>query len=329
MNVGFVKAWGKSAQRAVRVAGSHIRTASPEILLVAGVVGVIASTVMACVATKKAVDIISDHNINRDRMKDDYVTVDEDGNPIDDENKELDEVSRTDIWKLYGRTGMLLVKTYAIPVALGTASIICIFSSHGIMRRRNAGLLVAYSALEKGFDEYRNKVRDLIGEEQEREIAYGIVNGETRHTYIGDDGNEVTVVNNGPISNGLLSPYARYFDAYAIYGWKGDVAEDTALDGAIGYANQRLYAKDGQVITLNEILRDIGYSEDTSGASAGWAVGITDDIEITKYKCFRQIEENGMTTTIPTTIIDFNCIPDIKMYIDRSEDLCKQKVCLT
>ena len=51
-----------AAKRTAHKVGLKVKKYSPEILVVAGIAGVITSTVMACKATVKATSIIEEHN---------------------------------------------------------------------------------------------------------------------------------------------------------------------------------------------------------------------------------------------------------------------------
>ena len=320
----------RTAKFTARAIGKRIGKASPEILLTIGIGGVIVGTVMACVASRKLTDILDEHNACRDELEEDgLVTVDENGEPAEDEEETVSSVNKRALWHLYLHTGVKVLRLYAPSVGIVLAAIACILGSHGIMKRRNTALLVAYSALERGFGEYRTRVRQAIGEEAEDRLRFGITEKEIEDHYIDENGEEVNVVKTAPVFNiSECSPYARYFDAYSVDGWQGDSAETCLLDGMENYYNQRLYANDGQVVILNNLLHDLGYCEDMAGASAGWAVGVSDEdgIKIRRIKGYREINEDGMTQIIPTTILDFNCLPDVRRYLDRADVLSKQVV---
>src|SRR5690606_16390970 len=70
-----------------------------------------------------------------------------------------------DLARAYVKGGLRILKLYGPTLAVGSASVICVISAQGIMHSRNAALAVAYTALEKGFNEYRKRVADHIGEE--------------------------------------------------------------------------------------------------------------------------------------------------------------------
>lgn len=331
MQINFIKNFALAGRRVAGVVGHNLKQASPEILLVAGIVGVVASTVMACKATKEASDILEEHNNERDALTEpvseeaelvEQLAISEDEKTEGDISTtvtgEVVVVDRKALMKTYCKTGVRFIRLYGPAVVLGAASIACIFASHGIMRKRNAGLLAAYSVVENGFSEYRSRVRDILGEEAEERLRLGIEDHEIEETSVDDEGNETSVVRNAPVFNlSNCSPYARYFDQYSVSGWQGDEIEEMFLDGHEQFANDR-YNAYGYVM-LNSVYHDLGYEETSDGQLVGWAKGSGGDDRVIfeRHKGYRWVEIDGMRKLIPTTIIDFNVDGDVHKAIDR------------
>jgi hypothetical protein len=130
---------------------------SPSILFVGGVVGVVATAVMASRATLKLEEVLEesqrDHDLARTLKHRDY--------PESDRKK--------DHAYIYIRTVVKVGKLYAPAVALGTVSVCALTGSHIILSRRNVALTAAYSALDKGFREYRERVVSDLGQEKDSE----------------------------------------------------------------------------------------------------------------------------------------------------------------
>ena len=140
---------------------------SPEILVVAGVVGTVASAVMACHATTKLDSVL-------EKSKKDVDAIHKCA-----ENEELAaEYSKDDAKKdlaiVYVQAGVKVAKLYAPAVALGTLSIASIVASHDILKKRNVALAAAYATVDKTFKEYRNRVVERFGAEVDKEIRYNI-----------------------------------------------------------------------------------------------------------------------------------------------------------
>ena len=124
---------------------------SPEILVVAGVVGTVASAVMACHATTKLDSVL-------EKSKKDIDAIHKCA-----ENEELAaEYSKDDAKKdltiVYVQAGVKVAKLYAPAVALGTLSIASIVASHNILKKRNVALAAAYATVDKTFKEYRKNI---------------------------------------------------------------------------------------------------------------------------------------------------------------------------
>lgn len=65
-------------------------------------------------------------------------------------------------------------KEYAPAMAVGTASLICIFGANLLSRRQQASLISAYAALDQAFMEYRGKVISLAGAETDNAVMNSI-----------------------------------------------------------------------------------------------------------------------------------------------------------
>ena len=157
----------KKAGMAATRTGMKLRKHSPEILIVAGVVGTVVSAVMACKATTK-VSVIMDsakeqintiHNFAADETKADIYS---------------EEDAKKDLTIVYVQTGVKLLKLYGPSVALGMLSIGSILASNHIQRQRNVALAAAYAAVDTGFKEYRSRVVEKFGDEVDKQLRYNI-----------------------------------------------------------------------------------------------------------------------------------------------------------
>ena len=63
---------------------------------------------------------------------------------------------------------------YAPAIAVGTASLICIFGANLLSRRQQASIISAYAALDQAFREYRGKVLSLAGVETDHAVMNSI-----------------------------------------------------------------------------------------------------------------------------------------------------------
>ena len=162
---------------------------SPEILIVAGAIGTVATVVMACKATLKVNDILDEAKTNVDKI---HECVENEKTTKDGELY-TQEVANQDLLIVYAQTGWKFVKLYGPAVALGVASMGCMIGSNVILRKRNIALAAAYTAVETGFKEYRGRVVDRFGKDMDRELLYNIKAKEIEETVTDEEGNETVV----------------------------------------------------------------------------------------------------------------------------------------
>jgi hypothetical protein len=118
-----------------------LKRSSPTILSCVGAIGVVATAVSAFKAATEASKICQE---------------------FEDEPSKYEYVRAT--WKSYIPT-----------VAIGAATIVCIFGANTLNKRQQASLASAYILLDNTFKEYRNKVKELSGEETDISAQKAIV----------------------------------------------------------------------------------------------------------------------------------------------------------
>ena len=250
----MVKVYNKSEMK--------VRKYSPEILAGVGVVGVIASTVMACKATTKLNDILAESKEQLEQIK----TVAVDPAYAD---KYTEDDAKKDTTITYVQTGVKIAKLYAPSVILCTSSLGCLLASNNILKKRNAALSAAYMTVDKSFKEYRRRVAERFGDEVEKEIRYNIKAKEI--VTVDEEGNEVkeTVkVMEGADNPTTYSDYARFFDE-SCPAWQNDPEYNlTFLRAQQQYANDLLKAQ-GRLF-LNDVYKMLGIDITKAGQVVGW-----------------------------------------------------------
>lgn len=244
--------------------GLKIKKYSPEILVVTGVVGTVATTVLACKATLKVNEVL-------ETPKEEIVKINEAAeNGCTPSGKEYtQEDKKNDLRIVYTQTAVELIKLYGPTVLLGAASIGCILASANIVRKRNAALAAAYTTIDNSFKEYRGRVIERFGKDLDRELRYNIKTEEIEERVVDEDGNEKTVTKTvevlGPTG---YSAYSIVFDD-GNTGWDPD-PELTKffLVQQQNYANDRLKAR-GHLF-LNEVYDMLGAPRTKAGAQVGW-----------------------------------------------------------
>lgn len=245
--------------------GFKFKKHSPEILVGAGVVGVVASTVMACKATTKLDDVLAETKDTVDKIHD----VTEHPEKIPEGKEYTVEDSKKDLTIVYTQAGVKLVKLYGPAVVLGTVSIAAIIGGHHILRKRNIALAAAYTAVDKGFKEYRGRVLERFGEEVDRELRYNIKAKEIEKTVTDANGKETVVKETVDVADpNLTSDYARFFDD-GCTGWTKDPEFNLMfLKDQQRYAND-LFKSKGHLF-LNEVYDMLGIPRTQAGQVVGW-----------------------------------------------------------
>lgn len=261
-----------AATRAFHKVGFEAKKHSPEILVVAGVVGTVVSAVMACKATTKLHNVLDDTKEKIDMFHQGV----EDGQVQSEVNGNIVVVDYTqedctrDIAVTYAQTGLKLAKLYAPAVLLGAASITSILAGHNILHKRNAALVAAYTAVDTGFKQYRGRVIERFGEKLDKELLYNVKSEEVEETVIDENGKETTVKKTVEVADPLaaMSPYTICFDETCT-GWVRDAERNKFfLLRQQDYANELLKSKG--YLFLNDVYAMVGAQPTEAGQIVGW-----------------------------------------------------------
>ena len=296
--------------------GFKLKKHSPEILVVAGVIGTVTSAVMACKATLKVNDVI-------DETKETIETIHDcigKGLKTADGEEYTQEVANKDLTIVYIQTGWKFAKLYGPAVLLGVASIGCMVGSNKILRKRNIALGAAFTAMDKSFKEYRGRVIEKFGKDLDRELRFNTKAKQIEETVVDENGKESTVTKTVEIvdPNVTHSIYSVVF-CEGNTGWtKNAELNKVFLLQQQNYANDKLRLNG--VLTLNEVYDMIGAPRTAYGQLAGWVY--TEDSSVgdnfVDFGIFDINSEkkcdfiNGIERSI---ILDFNCIGNILDYI--------------
>ena len=252
-----------NAKRTFSMAGLKLKKHSPEILIVAGVVGTVASAVMACKATTKLSDIIEESKDSVEQIH--YATK----HPEELSEEYTEDDSKKDLAIVYTQTAIKVAKLYAPAVALGTLSITAVITSNNILRKRNVALAAAYTAVDKSFKEYRNRVVERFGKDVDHELRYNIKAKEIEEKTTNEDGTDIVekkTVNVAAIDG--YSDYAKFFDEYCS-AWSKDPEKNLFfLKRQQDYANEVLKAKG--YLFLNDVYEMLGIPRTKAGQCVGW-----------------------------------------------------------
>lgn len=262
----------KNITRLFNKVGLKARKHSPEILVVAGVIGTVASAVMACKATTKVSGIIDEAKDEIEKVH----TVMKDESYAD---KYTESDGKKDLTIIYAQTGLKLVKLYAPSVILGVLSLGSILASNNILRKRNVALAAAYATIDNSFKDYRKRVVERFGAEVDKQLKYNIKAKEIEETVVDENGDEKKIKKCSNVLNPSdISGYARFFEQYTVND-KGESVPNPYWDpcneynimflkAQERYANDLLRAKG--IVFLNEVYEMLGLPKTKAGQVVGW-----------------------------------------------------------
>lgn len=247
--------------------GLQLRKHSPEILIGVGIVGTVVSTVLACKATLKVEEVTSEAKKKIEKIH----TATETGVTEIGETYSKED-SKKDLTIVYTRTALDLAKLYAPSVVLGAASVGCMLASHNIVSKRNMALAAAYTAVDKGFKEYRGRVVERFGDQLDKELRYNIKSKEIEVKEVDENGEEKTVKKTVDVMESDYKPeysdFARIYDC-GCTGWTKSPEQNLFfLRQQQQWANELL--KSRGYVFLNEVYESLGFAKTQIGQAYGW-----------------------------------------------------------
>ena len=309
----------KTLRKSFKKAQLTVRKHSPEILMVAGVIGTVAGAVMACKETLELGDVLDECKQEKMELEEQYAMCEE----------YSEDALKKDQVKLTIKQAAKIVKLYAPSVIMEVTSIGVIFASNDIMRKRNASMAAAYATLNSMYKRYRQNVIESYGEEVDKDMRFGVKHEKV--TEIDEDGNKVKIdarivdLDNTALA---ISDYSRFFQM----GCKGFDASSGRynllyLKGIQAMFNNKLIA-DGYVM-LNDVYRELGFDTIPEGWSIGWVYDeenpIGDNyIDFGLYEA-RNKNQRAVNDWEPVILMDFNV--DGNLYEDpKLYSLLKKKM---
>ena len=252
----------KKASSALGKVNIKLRKHSPELLIAAGVVGTVVSTVLACKATTKLSTIL-------DESKGNIETIHKCENDKEMEERYSQEDAKKDLAIVYIQTGVKIAKLYAPAVVLGTISIAGIVASNNILRKRNVALAAAYATVDKSFKEYRSRVVERFGDDVDKELRYNIkakkIEEMIKDPESGKEKKSKTTVN---VAAPTVDDYARFFDKTCRHYEENMNYNLMLLRSQQQLANDKLVA-DG-FLFLSDVYDMLGITRTKMSQSVGW-----------------------------------------------------------
>lgn len=245
---------------------------APAILSGVAMAGVAATTYLAARGGMKAQRILDEAQVGklREQLNNDEV----DGNY---DIKNIDKFKMT--WSCY------------LPAALmGATTIACIFGAQKINTERLAAMAGAYAISKDSLKEYKEKVKEMFGEEKAEEVHEEIVQNHLDLNPVSR--NEVIVTERG---NDLC------YDSYSGRYFKGDV---NSILSAQNQVNNDLYSSGG-FIPLNTLYYYLGLPEIKLGDENGWTTDALLELKVSS-----KLAENG----VPCVVLEYITEPKHDAY---------------
>lgn len=243
-----------SITRAAAKASLKVQKASPNLLFAAGIVGVVGGAVLASRATLRVGDVL-DKSLGQLEDINAVVHSDHPTYTVED--------SYRDKGIVYLNMAIDVTKLYGPAIIVGGIGIACLTRSHQILTKRNAALTVAYAALERSYNAYRDKVKEEFGEEREAGFHY----------HVQKELAEKDKVNDGTKKKAPkpdYSVYAKFFDE-ANPNWTRSAEKNLMfLNVNQKVANDILHARG--YILLNDVYDMLGFPRTTAGCVVGWTM---------------------------------------------------------
>jgi xanthosine utilization system XapX-like protein len=244
----------------IKISQRFIIDNSPTLLSGIAITGTLTVAYLTGRATFKAATIISAEQVNQDHM--------ELGHEL--ETKEKVKLA----WKCY------------IPPALAVVGTVgCIVGANHINAKRMAALAAAYKISESQWNQYKDKVKEIIGDKQEGEIR----------TAVAQD-----AVDGTPVPDNIINAFGGEtlcFDKWTGRYFRSDMQTIRAAENDIV---KGMYRGKGDVATLADFYNNIGLPAPRCADEVGW--NSDTGMELT----FDSVIANG---DVPCLVVDFAITP--------------------
>lgn len=203
------------------------------ILTCVGAVGVVTTTVMAVKATPKALTLL-------EKAK-------------EEKGEELTNLEKVKV-----------ATPVYIPTAIaGAATIACIFGANILNKRQQAALMSAYALIDSSYKDYRNKVKELYGEETHENIVDAIAVEKAKDTHV----RAPHIASNCELSVESDSEPVLFYDEFGGRYFESTIEQVLTAE----YHLNRNFVLRGYSV-LNELYDFLGLEPTEYGSTVGWAV---------------------------------------------------------
>ena len=209
--------------KVLRSLGTH----SPEILIGCGIAGMVVSTILAVKATPKAMKLREETMLERDAIHPEWCEK------------------------------RLIIKAclpcYLPSIIVSAASIACIVGGSATNYKRNAALAAALHMSEASIATYKEKVKEIVGEEKAKEVQKAVIEDDIRRNI---SSKAIPIMGNGDTL------------CYDTYAGRPFYSSQEKLRAAALTLNEELF--DSDRVTLNAFYYELGLSDSEVGELLAW-----------------------------------------------------------
>lgn len=250
-------------QRALYKSGLYLKKYSPVALSCAASVGVIVTVVTAIKATPKAVELVkADSRKNHN------------GDPYAYTRKE----AFMSAWKCYIPTA-----------AFGLSTIACIMGANALNSRKQAALTSAYALINQSYKEYKDKLKELYGEEAHNAIVDSIVSEKCKDVFLyASDWAGYSCLDFGEDTAAYPEIVRTFYDSFSQRYFETTISKVIQAE----YHLNRNFMFKG-VIPLNDFYEFLGLEKTEFGETVGWS-SCNGDIYWIDFNHYKLTLEDGM-----------------------------------
>lgn len=232
-----------------------LRRNSPTILTFLGAAGVVATSIAAAKATPKAMALLEK-------------TKEEKG----------EELTKLEMVKVAG-------PAYIPAVAIGASTIVCIFGANALNKKTQASIMSAYALLDTSYKQYKSKVKELYGENSDRNVKKEIAKDKFKD-------NDININNEKILFFDFYS--LRYFESTERLVLKAENRVNELL---------KLYGR----ASLNDFYESLGMPTAYTGYELWWNVQKCPSVEFTH-------DITTMDDGLECCVISMSVEPECELY---------------
>lgn len=232
------------------------------VLSVAGGVGVVLTTVTAVKATPKALESLEEAK-----------------------EEKGEELTRIEKIKIAG-------PKYIPSILIGTGTIACIFGANIMDKRRQAALVSAYTLVDSSFKEYKQKLKELYGEETHNNVVDAIAVEKAKEVGITA---ECMCTNSSLTDDEACGEPVLFYDEYSNRYFESTIEQVITAE----YHFNRNFVLRGFAL-LNELYEFLGLETTDYGSEVGWT--IEDELYWVDFNHRKVILDDGLECYILETL---------------------------